>query len=43
MNNHHGGLVDPAAVTDDHPLAWSDVFVHSVMNEGSLLSDHDLQ
>ena len=43
MNNHHGGLVDPAAGTDNHPLAWSDVFVHSVMNEDWLLSGHDLQ
>ena len=27
------GMADPAAGTDDHPLAWSDLLVQPVMNE----------
>ena len=32
-NIHNVGVADPAAGTDDHPLAWSDLLVQSVMNE----------
>ena len=31
--NIHVGVADPAAVTDDHPLAWSGLSVQPVMNE----------
>ena len=37
--NIHMGAADPAAGTDDHPLAWSDLLVQSVLNEYRLLFD----
>ena len=37
--NIHVGAADPAAGTDDHPLAWSDLLVQSVLNEYRLLFD----
>ena len=29
----NGGVADSAVGNDDHPLAWSDLLVQSVMNE----------